>query len=93
MQGYLAQREFLVANLYGVDAVIQDRGIQNMAEMQRVSARDLGDWLGVDALMYGKVAHYEAYYLGLVAAWQVGIDVALVSTHDGATLLKASGSR
>lgn len=93
MQGYLAQREFLVANLYGVDAVVQDHGIQNMAELRQVSAKDLGDWLGVDALMYGKVVHYEAYYLALVAAWEVGIDVSLVSTHDGATLMTDKGSR
>lgn len=93
MQGYLSQREFLLANLYGVDAVIQDRGIENMRQLQKVPARDLGDWLDVDAVMYGTVEHYEAYYLGLVAAWQVGIKVTLVSTHNGATLIDATGSR
>jgi hypothetical protein len=93
MQGYLAQREFLLANLYGVDAVIEDHGINNMATLQRVSPGDLGDWLDVDAVMYGKVLHYEAYYLALIAAWQVGIEVRLVSTRDGKTLIKASGSR
>jgi hypothetical protein len=93
MQGYLAQREFLVANLYGVDAIIQDRGIHDMTELGRVSARDLGDWLAVDAVMYGTVLHYEAYYFGLAAAWQVGVHIKLVSTHDGSTLIDANGSR
>ncbi len=93
MQGYLAQREFLLANLYGVDAVIQDRGIGNMAQLEKVPPQDLGNWLDVDAVMYGKVLHYEAYYLGLIAAWQVGIHVRLVSAHDGQTLIEASGSR
>jgi hypothetical protein len=37
--------------------------------------------------------HYDAYYLGLVAAWQVGIHVKLVSTHTGDTLIEARGSR
>jgi hypothetical protein len=77
----------------GVDAVIQDRGIENMAELHRISAQDFGDWLDVDAVMYGRVVHYEAYYLALVAACQVGIEVRLVSTRDGKTLIKASGSR
>lgn len=93
MQGYLAQREFVLANLYGVDAVIQDRGIDNMEQLQGVAPHDLGQWLDVDAVMYGTVVHYEAYYLGLIAAWQVGIRVRLVSTHDGATLIEARGSR
>ena len=43
--------------------------------------------------MYGELMHYDAYYLGLVAAWQVGIHVKLVSTHTGDTLIEARGSR
>jgi hypothetical protein len=39
------------------------------------------------------VVHYEAYYLGLFAAWQVGIHVNLVSTHTGDRLVDATGSR
>lgn len=93
MQGYLAAREFLVANLYGVDAVIKDHGINDMAQLRTVPPRELGDWFEVDAVMYGEVLHYEAYYFGLFAAWQVGVEVKLVSTRDGATLIHARGSR
>jgi hypothetical protein len=93
MQGYLAQREFIVANLNGVDAVIEDHGIKNMSQLEHVPVRDLGDWFDVDAVMYGKVIHYEAYYLALVAAWQVGIEIKLVSITDGKTLIEARGSR
>jgi hypothetical protein len=53
----------------------------------------LGDWFDVDAVIYGKVVHYEAYYLTLIGAWQVGIEIKLVSTTDGKTLVQASGSR
>jgi hypothetical protein len=93
MQGYLSQREFVVANLYGVDAVMQDRGVNNAAELLKVSPRDLGDWLDVDAVMYGTVVDYDAYYLGLFAAWQVGIHIRLVSTRTGDTLIEGTGSR
>lgn len=93
MQGYLAQREFVVANLYAVDAVVRDRGIDNTVQLLKVPARDLGDWLDVDAVIYGKVVHYDAYYLGLLAAWQVGIHVRMVSTHSGETLIEGHGSR
>jgi hypothetical protein len=93
MQGYMSEREFQIANLYGVDAVLQDRAIGDMAQLQKVPAQDLGQWLDVDAVMYGELMHYDAYYLGLVAAWQVGIHVKLVSTHTGDTLIEARGSR
>ena len=93
MQGYLAQREFLLANLIGVDTVMQERNIRDMADLRRVSAQELGQWLGVDAVMYGKVLHYEGYYFGPVAAWNVGIEVELVSSHNGKTLVHATVSR
>jgi len=93
MQGYLAQREFVMANLIGVDAVLKEHHIDSMAELEAVPPRQLGQWLGVDAVMYGDVLHYEGYYLFLVSAWQVGIEARLVSTHTGETLIHATGSR
>jgi hypothetical protein len=35
------------------------------------------------------VVHYEAYYLLLVAGWQVGVEVRMVSTHGGENLVIA----
>ncbi|MGA2410414.1 MAG: GNA1162 family protein [Candidatus Binataceae bacterium] len=93
MQGYLAEREFVMANMVGVDAVLKEHGIDSMAKLQMVPPAQLGQWLNVDAVMYGDVLHYEGYYLFLVAAWQVGIEVRLVSTHTGETLIHATGSR
>jgi hypothetical protein len=47
----------------------------------------------VDAVIYGEVVHYEAYYAFLVSVWQVGADVRMVSTHSGEELFSAKGSR
>ncbi len=47
----------------------------------------------MDAVMYATVVHYEASYLGLVAAWQVEFRIRLVSTHNGLTLIESRGSR
>lgn len=93
MQGYLAEREFVMVNLIGVDAVLKQHGIDSMATLEQVPPQQLGQWLGVDAVIYGNVLHYEGYYLFLVAAWQVGIEARMVSTHTGETLIHATGSR
>lgn len=93
MQGYLAEREFALANLYGIDAVLKDRGVDTPRKLDQVPPQELGRWLGADAVVYGEVVHYEAYYLFLGAAWQVGVRMRMVSTRDGRTLIEASGSR
>ena len=93
LDGYLSQREFYVANIKGVDAVLRARGINTPEKLQRVSPAHLGSWLGVDAVVYGTVKNYEAYYFGLIAAWRVRVDVKVVSVHTGETLIRAAGSR
>jgi hypothetical protein len=93
LDGYLAEREFVVANLDGIDAVLQAHGIDNGRRLIQVSPQDLGRWLGVDAVVYGTVQTYEAYYLGLIAAWRVGLKMRMVSAHTGKTLVYATGMR
>lgn len=91
--GYLAQREFVVAPLAGIDAVLRAGGIDTPEKLRRVPPEEFGRLLGADAVVYGTVVHYEAYYLFLVAGWQVGVDIKMVSTRNGKTLITATGSR
>lgn len=93
INGYLASREFEEANLIQVDTILREHGIRNENDLKKVSPETLGKWLGVDAVVYGHVTHYDSYYAFLVAAWQVGVDVKMVSTHDGEQLFAAQGSR
>jgi len=93
LDGYLAQREFLVANLDGVDAVLQARGIDTAQKLFQIPPQELGQWLGVDAVVYGSLRNYEAYYLGLIAAWRVGLQIKMISTHSGSPLVEAAGMR
>jgi len=93
LDGYLSQREFIVSPLDGVDAVLRARGIDTPAKLDQTPPEELGRLLGVDAVVYGTVMHYEAYYLLLVAGWQVSVEVRMVSTHGGENLVRATGSR
>jgi hypothetical protein len=93
INGYLASREFLEANIIQVDAVLREHGIDSEEKLQQVPPQTLGKWFGVDAVVYGDVTHYEAYYAFLVSAWQVGANVRMVSTHNGEELFSADGSR
>ena len=93
MVGYLSEREFFVLNPIGVDAVLRSHGITDEARLNKVTPQKLGEWLGADAVVYGEVVHYEAYYLALVSAWQVGMRGWMVATHSGEQLIAFDGSR
>jgi Putative bacterial lipoprotein (DUF799) len=93
MIGYLSEREFEVINPIGIDAVLHAHGIDDETKLTSVDPRKLGAWLGADAVVYGEVLHYEAYYFALVSGWQVGVQGRMVSTHDDEQLLSFDGSR
>lgn len=93
MVAYLSEREFEVINPIGIDAVLKSHGITDEADLQKVDPRTLGRWLGADAVVYGEVLNYEAYYLALVAAWQVSMRGRMVSTANGEALVSFDGSR
>ena len=93
VNGYLASREFVEANMIQVDEILKDHGIDSEQKLNRVPPIVLGKWLGVDAVVYGDIHHYDAYYAFLLSAWQVGADVRMVSTHNGEELFSADGSR
>jgi hypothetical protein len=91
--GQMAEREFSIVPIPAIDTVLQDHGIDNWGKMMAVSPEQLGQWLDVDTVVYGEVLHYDAYYALLIAAWEVGVKVQLVSTHDGHQILEASDNR
>jgi hypothetical protein len=93
IDGYMSEREFLVENMIQVDRVMKNHRVYDERTLKSIPPQTLGRWLGVDAVMYGEVTHYEAYYVGLVAIWQVGVNIKMVSTHDGRLLYAEDGGR
>jgi hypothetical protein len=93
VNGYLGSREFLEANIIQVDEILKEHGIDSEKKLEQVPPQMLGKWLGVDAVVYGDVLHYDAYYAFLLSGWQVGAEVRMVSTHNGEELFSAAGSR
>jgi putative lipoprotein DUF799 len=91
--GQMAEREFTIVPMPAIDTVLQDHGIDNWKKLMAVAPHQLGQWLGADTVVYGEVLHYDAYYALLIAAWDVGVKVQLVSTRDGHQLFEASDDR
>ena len=71
--------------------MLKSRGINNEEQLEKVSVLTLGEWFHCDAVMYGTVENYDAYYFALVSGYIVGVDSRMVSTHDGETLMRGQG--
>jgi len=91
--GDVATREFTVVPLLAIDAVLAERGITNYDQLNALSPFEIGRWLNADAIVYGEVVNYEAYYGFLVAAWRVTARVRMVSTRDGHELFSCVDTR
>jgi hypothetical protein len=91
--GDLATREFTLIPLLAIDAVLADRGITDFDKLSAVSPMEIGGWLHTDALVYGEVVNYEAYYGLLIAAWRVTARIRMVSTSDGHELFSCTDTR
>jgi hypothetical protein len=91
--GDLATREFTLIPPLAIDAVLAERGITDFDKLSAASPMEIGRWLHADALVYGEVVDYEAYYGFLVATWRVTARVRMVSTRDGHELFSCTDTR
>jgi hypothetical protein len=91
--GDLATREFTMVPPLAVDAVLAERGITDFDKLSVVDPIEIGRWLHADAVVYGEVIDYEAYYGFLIDAWRVTARVRMVSTSDGHELFSCTDTR
>lgn len=92
VDGFLSAREFTTVPVTDVDAVLARHGIDDDVKLAHVAPQELARWLGVDAVVYGEVEHYEVYYLFLLAGWEVTLKIAMASATSGETLLQGEGT-
>jgi hypothetical protein len=93
VSGEIGGREFEIVPLVAVDAVLNDRKIDNWDALMAVKPEQLGRWLDADAVVYGEILDYEAYYAGLISVWRVSARVRMISTRDGHVVFTADNHR
>jgi Putative bacterial lipoprotein (DUF799) len=93
VSGEIGGREFGIVPLVAVDAVLADRGIDNWNRLMSVKPEELGRWLGADAVVYGEILDYEAYWAALISAWRVSARIRIVSTRDGHEIFTGASHR
>ncbi len=69
--------------LFKVDQRLKKEGLANPAEINSLSAQSLGKILNVDAVVYGKITHYDRVYAGVYSHVSVGASLEMVDTKKG----------
>src|SRR5271166_5702716 len=93
VSGEIGGREFEIVPLVAIDAVLADRKIDDWERLIAVQPEQLGRWLDADAVVYGEIMDYEAYYAGLISVWRVSARIRIVSTRDGREVFTADSHR
>jgi hypothetical protein len=91
--GHFASREFVDIELMYVDKMLQELGIVNPNDLYKIPAQELGEILGADALIYGKVTEYKNSYYLLYKQIRIGLSIKCVSTKDGSTFFEGEQVR
>jgi hypothetical protein len=93
VSGEIGGREFEIVPLVAIDAVLADRKIDDWSKLMAVKPEQLGRWLDADAIVYGEILDYEAYYAALISVWRVSARIRIVSTRDGHEVFTAQSHR
>jgi hypothetical protein len=91
--GHFASREFVDIEIMYVDMMLQELGIVTPNDLYKIPAQELGEILGVDALIYGQVTEYKNSYYLLYKQIRVGLSIKCVSTKDGTVFFEGEQVR
>jgi len=86
LYGHLSHRRFRDVELTVVDQALTDPGGLPVDPLTPVVLRNLGERLGCDAVVTGRVTELERLFMGVYSQLSVGADITVHDTHDGRRL-------
>ncbi|MEW6358137.1 MAG: GNA1162 family protein [Planctomycetota bacterium] len=78
-----------VADIPYVDRILAANGWKNVGELQTIPPQELGESLGVDALIYGEVTQWDKFYVVVHAHGAMAAKTDMVDAHTGKWLWTA----
>lgn len=82
----LVQGKFNVQERYVVDSLLLQAGLTDPSQYRKLSASKLGEILGADAIVFGKVDKVERAYMVIHSSINVGVSAVMVDARTGETL-------
>jgi hypothetical protein len=72
-----------------IDAMLKEKGVMVSHDVYMFKPQELGELLGVDAVVYGTITEFNKHYAVLYADILVGIQLEMVDTRTGESLWKS----
>jgi hypothetical protein len=85
----LRQSHLTLLEPYVVDALLEQHRVVDPARLRQLSPLQLGEILGVDALVFSRINKVNRSYMVLHSSMEVGASVKMVDTRTGETLWAA----
>jgi len=92
VQERMIYRGYNCLPLEQVDEVLKEKGVMVSHDVYMFRPQELGQMLGVDAVVYGTVDEFNKHYAVLFADIIVGLKLAMVDTMSGDTLWRSEHS-
>ena len=72
-----------------IDSALKEKGVMVSHDVYMFKPRELGELLGVDAVIYGTITEFNKHYAVMYADILVGIQLEMVDTRTGESLWKS----
>jgi hypothetical protein len=86
LYGHLSYRRFMDVELTVVDQALNSPSGLPIDPLTPEALRELGDRLGCDAIVTGRVTELERLFMGIYSQLSIGADIEIYDTHDGRRL-------
>lgn len=83
LYGHLSPRHFRDVELSIVDQALTGAHDSPFDRLTPENLRDLGNRLGCDAIVAGRITEFERLFMGIYSQLSVGADIVIYATHDG----------
>lgn len=83
---HFSSKRYLDVELYEVDDLLAEHGLSSPDKYLNMPAKQVGDILDVDGLLYGKITGFNKMFFGLYSNVYVELEVTLVDTNTGETM-------
>ncbi len=91
--GQFAQLEFDLVKRSRMDRILKEEGVDSWAKLRSLSPQRLGGLLGAEALVFGRVTHFDYYYGLLYSQLAVGLSVEMLDAKTGEVLWRVQDAR